>query len=73
MVFYFRPFLSVLLFPWELSCCSNHVPDLNGKYGRQMIWLKILPQPTHDMYIHNLLNLFMISINAYFRLEQLIQ
>lgn len=48
----------------------NLVPDLCGKYGQQRIWLKILPQPTHDLYIHNL---FMISINAYFRLRQLIE
>lgn len=52
---------------------SCHVPGLNAKYGQQMTWLNILPQPTHYMYIHNILNLFLISINAYFRLEQLIQ
>jgi len=38
-----------------------------------MTWFKFMPQPTHYLYIHNILNLFMISINASFRLEQLIQ
>lgn len=66
--------LGVFLGNWAgFDHYSSHVPGLNAKYGQQMTWLKILPQPTHDMYIHNILNLFMISINASFRLEQLIQ
>lgn len=42
----------------------SHVTDLNAKYCQQMTWLQILSQPTHYMYIHNILNL--ISINTSF-------
>lgn len=77
MVFYFQLFCLFCCFPWELSWFWSLLKPC--PWPKCKIWsaddmVKIFCHSQHMiMYIHNILNLFMISINASIRLEQLIQ